>query len=280
MDSSSSSSSVNSSPYNISKLEANHYYFGIRGIRCWGPKLVFRTSKDVFTAPSGPEQSPRLMQLLPVYNHQQLSNNDLWAIIRSKVCNPLKCNNLQTDICSEVVELLDQQNIQHSSIDLVRFSWVEENQDNEKSQDDKTEAVPYGTVVTTPITIWVGVLPNTLTSKVAFHSSNDILNLLKEHSIFDIDVAYRESVARGFSSPELFAPVSDFNPLKAIIDPVTTTLGLPIAGLNTLECQGTMGFFFRVGKALYAVTARHVLFPEDEGNMSYSYAGMFFSLRR
>src|SRR5258705_3206488 len=37
-----------------------------------------------------------------------------------------------------------------------------------------------------------------------------------------------------------------------------------------------MGFYFRVRKALYAVTARHILFPEDEGNDAYSYIGMFF----
>jgi hypothetical protein len=92
-------------------------------------------------------------------------------------------------------------------------------------------------------------------------------------------VAYRESVARDFSGPELFAPVLDYDPLKAVIDPVTTALGLPIAGLKTLDRQGTMGFYFRVGKDLYAVTARHVLFPEDEGNESYTYNSKFFPPR-
>ncbi|OAX31557.1 hypothetical protein K503DRAFT_74641 [Rhizopogon vinicolor AM-OR11-026] len=257
-----------SSPYDVSKLEVYLYYFGIRGPRRWGPKLIFRTSKDVFTALSGPEQDSRPMRLLPVYEHHKLSKDNLWATIRSKV-----------------VELLDQQNIQHSSVDLVRFSWVKENEDNKDDDDDEDDededdegiedidikVAPYGTVVTTPVTIWVGVLPDTLTGEEAFHSSNDILNLLKEHGIFDVDVAYRESVARGFSGPELFAPVSDLDPLKAIIDPVTTALGLPIAGLNKLHCQGTIGFYFRVGKVLCAVTARHVLFPEDKGNNPYSY---------
>ncbi|GBE88767.1 hypothetical protein SCP_1401720 [Sparassis crispa] len=237
-DSSSSVSSVESSPYDVSKLEAHLYYFGIRGSRRWGPKLIFRTSKDVFTVPSGPEQDPRLMRLLPVYEHHKLGKDNLWATIRSKV-----------------VELLDQQNIQHSSVDLVHFSWVEENEDVEDVEDNKDDEdiedvdikiAPYGTVVTTPVTIW-------------------------EHGIFDVDVAYRESVARGFSGPELFAPVSDLDPLKAVIDPVTTALGLPIAGLKMLKSRGTMGFYFRVGKVLYAVTARHVLFPEDEGNNPYSY---------
>jgi hypothetical protein len=213
---------------------------------------------------------------------------------------PSKRSNLRTDIRSKVVKLLDQRSIRHSSVDLVRFRWVEdegdkENEDDEDDGGDRDDGdtrddediedvvikvVPYGRVVITPVTIWVGVLPDTLTGEVAFHSSNDILDLLKAHGISDVEVAYRESVARGFSGPELFAPVSDYNPLKAVIDPVTTALSLPIAGLNTLNSHGTMGFYFRVDKDLYAVTARHVLFPEDEGNNPYSYVGTFFSPRR
>ncbi|KAH7883420.1 hypothetical protein F5I97DRAFT_1939188 [Phlebopus sp. FC_14] len=186
----------------------------------------------------------------PVYDHDELGKDDLWATIRSKV-----------------VELLDQRNIKHSSVDLVRFSWVEENEDVEENRDDEddediediedvdTKVAPYGTVVTTPVTIWVGVVPDTLTGEVAFRSSNDILDLLE----------------RGFSGLELFEPVSDLDPLKAVIDPMTTALGLPIADLKTLKIQGTMGFYFRVDQNLYAVTARHVLFPDDEGNNPYFY---------
>ncbi|KAF8439829.1 hypothetical protein L210DRAFT_3670875 [Boletus edulis BED1] len=234
--------SAESSPHEVPKFEAYLYYFGLRGPRHWGPKLIFRTSKDVFTAPL-PEQETCCMQLQPVYEHHILSKGDLWSTIRSRV-----------------VKLLDQRNIQHSSIDLVRFSW-----------DSNIKLFPYGTVVTTPITIWVGVLPGTLTGEVAFKSSINILNLLKEHGISDLDVAYRESVAKGSSGPELSASVSDLNPLKAVIDPVTNTLGLPIAGFKTPYNQGTMGFYFKVDQDLYAVTARHVLFPENEGNNTYSY---------
>ena len=82
---SSSISSVESSRYDVSKVEAHLYYFGIRGPRRWGPKLIFRTSKDVFTAPSGPEYDARLMRLRPVYEHHKLGKDDLWANIRSKV---------------------------------------------------------------------------------------------------------------------------------------------------------------------------------------------------
>ena len=71
-DSSSASSvrSVESSPYDL-------YYFGIRGLRHRGPKLIFRTSKDVFPAPWGPEQDARPMQLLPVYEHHKLGKDNL-----------------------------------------------------------------------------------------------------------------------------------------------------------------------------------------------------------
>ena len=180
------------------------------------------------------------------------------------------------------MQLLDQRNIQHSSVDLVRFSFV----DDDKDEDDCAHTGEFNTtedfnllyrrrVVITPITIWVGVLPDTLTCKDAYKSSVDILNLLREHGISDLDVAYRESVVKDSSGPELFAPVSDFDPLKVVIDPLTTALSLPIAGLDTLYIQGTMGFYFKVGEDLYGVTARHVLFPENEGNNTYSYVGMF-----
>jgi hypothetical protein len=63
---------------------------------------------------------------------------------------------------------------------------VEENQDGEDIEVVDIKVAPYRTVVTTPVTIWVGILPDTLTGEVAFHSSN-------------VDVVYRESVARDFT---------------------------------------------------------------------------------
>ena len=78
-------SSISSIPHNVSKLEAHLYYFGIRGPRRWGPKLIFRTSKDVFRAPSGPGQDVRLKQLRPVYEHHKLGKDNLWCTVRSAV---------------------------------------------------------------------------------------------------------------------------------------------------------------------------------------------------
>jgi hypothetical protein len=76
-----------------------------------------------------------------------------------------KRRNLRTDIRFKAVELLDERNIQHSSIDLGRFSWVEENEDVEENEGDEGDedggdiedvdikVAPYGTVVTTPVTV-------------------------------------------------------------------------------------------------------------------------------
>jgi hypothetical protein len=107
----SSVSSVESSLYDVSKLEAYLYYFGIRGPRRRGPKLIFRTSKDVFTAPSGPEQDLRLMWLRPVYEHHKLGKDDLWATIRSKVRDLLEAQ--QSDGLTFVPRLLTPRPAKH-----------------------------------------------------------------------------------------------------------------------------------------------------------------------
>ena len=91
------------SPYDVSELEAYLYYLGIRGrtpsALQWGPKLIFRTSKDVFKAPV--RRRPRVTRLRPVYEHHKLGKDDLWATIRSKVRKLENAAILWTDIHSK-----------------------------------------------------------------------------------------------------------------------------------------------------------------------------------
>lgn len=124
------------------------------------------------------------------------------------------------------------------------------------------------------------MLPDSTTSDVAFKSSQDILNLLKKHDIHDIDVAYRESLVHFLTGPKLLASVSDLHPLKDVIDWVTTVISLSIASVEMPDRQGTLGFYFQAGNGLYGVTARHVLFSEDEGNNLYSYTSTSVSSTR
>ncbi|PIL29195.1 hypothetical protein GSI_09244 [Ganoderma sinense ZZ0214-1] len=241
----SSTSSPGSSPYEVSKLEADLYYFGIRGPRFLGPKLIFRTSKDVFTPPV-PERNARRMQLIPVYEHNELGRDDLWATVRSKI-----------------VGLLDQRNIKHSSVDLVRFRWVEKNVDNEDNGDNETNEANEGNEGGEDESDDEDYEGDEEGEDESDDDGGD------DTEVEDVDY----EIPSVLSGPKLFAPVSDFDPLKAVIDPMTTALSLPIAGLKTLDNEGTMGFYFRDGDALYGVTARHVLFSDDEGNDSYTYIG-------
>ncbi|KAG9021174.1 hypothetical protein FRB95_002700 [Tulasnella sp. JGI-2019a] len=125
---------------------------------------------------------------------------------------------------------------------------------------------------TSHVTIWIGVLPDSITGNTAFESSQDILDLLKKLDINNIDVAYRKTVTHPLTSPKLLVPVSDLHPLKDVIDWVTTALSLPIAGLKMPHMQGTLGFYFQSNNDLYSITACHVLFPTEQGNSPYTYA--------
>ncbi|CAE6450737.1 hypothetical protein ACGC1H_006560 [Rhizoctonia solani] len=241
-DDASSLTSVDSSSHGVSKLEAYLYYHGLRGNRKLGPKLVYRTSTDIFLPPSGPSQDLRKIQLLTVHEHAKLGQNNLWVTIRDKT-----------------VELLDRKQIKHTSVDLVRFRREERTEDGRRR------------TVISPVTIWIGVLPDSTNGDVAFDSAQDILQLLKEYDIYDIDIAYRESKVQPLVGPIIYAPVLNVHPLRSVIDWVTTTLSLPIAGLKTRHMEGTLGFYFKIGEDLYGVTARHVLFPDTEGNDAYSY---------
>ena len=84
-DDSSGQTSVKSSSHVVPKLEAHLYYYGLRGDRELGPKLVYRTSKDVFTPSSGPVQDVRTIEVLDVDHHEKLSENNLWRIVLGKV---------------------------------------------------------------------------------------------------------------------------------------------------------------------------------------------------
>lgn len=230
----SSVSSGSEAPYVVSHVEATFYYAGISRSP---PKLVYRTSKDPFVMPKGPEAYRRLKYLYPVYDHE-LGNK--WK-----------------DISSKIRDLLDKQQVRFSTIDLVRFRTVSE----------------YHTpAVISPVVIWVGVLPDSLVGEDAFNSANAILALLKGEGVTDVDIEFRESVFGRSAGAELYEPASDLDATRHVIDPLTTALGISIAAAKTPHIQGTMGFYFKDGDDLYGVTARHVLFPADEDSSNYTYS--------
>lgn len=85
------------------------------------------------------------------------------------------------------MRLLDARDVKRSSVDLVRFSWDDE--ENDQAADDDGEETDHKVAqarlnrnaVTTPVTIWIGVLPDTLSADAVYHSSSNILDLLAHH---------------------------------------------------------------------------------------------------
>lgn len=175
-----------------------------------------------------------------------------------------KRSNRRTDIRSKTAGLLDAKEIRFTSIELARFRWEEPTEDG------------LGEDFTSPVTLWIGVRPDSTNGDAAFDCAKDIFKLLKGYGVDDVEIAFRESESRALAGPILYAPVNDVHPLKNVIDSLTTTLSLPIAGLKTLHMQGSLGFYFKVGEDLYGVTARHVLFPDTEGNDVYIYDNCTF----
>ncbi|KIJ11189.1 hypothetical protein PAXINDRAFT_177375 [Paxillus involutus ATCC 200175] len=273
-DDTSSVSSVEPSPHEVPRVEAHRYYAGL-GPNGRGPKLIYRTSDDKFVEAEGPEAYRRLMKIRAVPEDYELGQDGLWDRIRD-----------------QVVELLNKRGIKLTSVDMVQFTWLDkkddqeiqeeedEDEDDDDAQNDDNltyddippiKPIEDGKRHTTNPTIWVGVLPDTLTGAVAHESATEILGLLKELGIAgSVDVAYRESVAKFLHGPDLFAPVSDLNPCKDIIDNLSTPLSLPIAG-RKMKMQGTLGFYFRVRNDLYAATACHNVFPLNRDNEEYNY---------
>ncbi|KAI0649850.1 hypothetical protein C8Q79DRAFT_1006169 [Trametes meyenii] len=259
--------------------EAAHYYAGV-GPRGEGPVLIYRDSPDKFIPPSGPEAYTRLMRVVPVLDNHEFGQNGKWDSIRD-----------------HVVTLLDNSNVSTTSVDFVRFTWLDEQADKEVEEDDdddddeddsqddaeeqavvsyddiaRIQPVEYGKRYYTNPTIWVGASPGSLTSAEGRKCCEEIREYLNSLNVENVDVAFRESVYKEMRGPALFSHAEDGDTLKDIINNVSVLLSLPIA-CRTTTMQGTMGPYFRVGNTLYAVTARHNLFSLDEDNRAYKYHG-------
>jgi hypothetical protein len=226
------SASSTSSSSPVSMAEAMFYYSGL----CSSPRLVYRTGTTPWKKPTGPEAYHQLKELRPVFGHKL---DIVWKDLGPKVC-----------------QLLDSQGVVWTSIDVVRFIKVGEG-----------EAVG-------PVVLWIGVAPETLLGEDARSSANSCLDLLKEFGITDVEVEYRESIYTRSAGPNLLKPVFDPHPTADVRGPLTPVLGLSIAAQATPHAEGTGGLYLAEGgdsKRVLLVTARHVLFPPNEGpNVGYA----------
>ncbi|KAG7439561.1 uncharacterized protein BT62DRAFT_1055711, partial [Guyanagaster necrorhizus] len=232
----------------VSKEEAEFYYSGLHS----EPRLLYRTGKKWFP-PRGPEAYRRLKELHPVFNHPITTvwNNDLgWR----------------------VVKVLDTHTIHFTTIDVVRFRMVKFKEPPEDEEDTDEERVEANKLVITPVTIWIGVFPESTSTTAAHDAAQDILALLKDYQITDVDVDFRQSFYTREASPQLLKPVSDLNPLVNVISPLTPTLGLCISTKARPDIQGTMALYLAEGGGsdnLLGLSCRHVLIGSKEANVDY-----------
>ncbi|TFK81505.1 hypothetical protein K466DRAFT_502009 [Polyporus arcularius HHB13444] len=147
-----------------------------------------------------------------------------------------------------VVAFLDSKNVKFTTIDWVRFS------------------LDYGPAG--PVTLWIGVLPESLAAEDAHIAACGCLALLQEFDITDVEVAFRTSIYTRSAGPKLLEPVDSRHPTADVRGPLTPTLGLRVAAKNTPYVEGTGGFYFAEGRdsdKIFFVTARHFLFPPNAG---------------
>ena len=128
--------------------------------------------------------------------------------------------------------------------------------------------------VLSPVTIWIGVFPESTTATAAHHAAHSVLALLQRYQITDVDVDFRESVYTRNVGPRLLKPVDDLDPLVDVVSPLTPALGLCISTRARPNAQGTMALYLAEGggsNRLLGLSCRHVLIGSQAGNLDYSY---------
>jgi hypothetical protein len=213
-----------SPPPCVSELEAMQYYWGLHS----NPWLIARTGRP-WDPPSGSEAYPRAKELRSLWDHELFN---IW----------------EDNLALKVHNILDQNQVNWSSTEIVRIAYVDE---------------PDGNLI-----LWIGVYstPTRLSYDVGIEVAVQCKGLLLSYGIQDVDVELRESDFVQLASPALLKPTDIIDPTAIVREPFTTTLGMNICAENTPWAEGTVGFFMAVNGVdkLYGVTARHVLFPQAE----------------
>ncbi|KAF8799280.1 hypothetical protein BYT27DRAFT_7221909 [Phlegmacium glaucopus] len=242
-------------PHVVSKAEAQFYYAGLHS----KPTLLYRTGKEQWSPPRGPEAQHRLKELCEVFTHPIV-----------KVWND--------DLGWKVVEVMDAHTIRFTTIDVVRFKKVEvdeapEDEENAVGKEEgKGEGGKAKKPVVGPVTIWIGVFPESTSAMAAHDAAQDVLALLKDYQITDVDVDFRESFYIREVGPQLLEPVNDLDPLVDVVSPLTPALGLHISTKARPDAQGTMALYLAEGgdnNRLLGLSCRHVLIGSKEANIDY-----------
>lgn len=159
---------------------------------------------------------------------------------------------------------------------MVRFKvdqpgkWIEDDEDP-----DNEGHYEAAKATISPVTIWIGVFPNSTSATAAHDAAEVVLALLKDYQILDVDIEYRESVYTREAGITLFKPIenAELDPLVDFVSPLTPSLGLSISTKTRPDVQGTMALYLAEGgdrNRLLGLSCRHVLIGREEGNFDYA----------
>ncbi|KAI9684814.1 MAG: hypothetical protein M1829_000189 [Trizodia sp. TS-e1964] len=236
-------------PYDVREEEAQSFYSGLPS----EPRLVYRSGKDTWSPPTGPEAYRRQMELCAVFDHPITT---IW----------------EDNLAWKVVKILDshEDSIRFTSIDVVCFRNTDD-AFGKKPNDAGEEAKKAGL---SPVTIWVGVFPGLTSATTAHDAAEDILALLKgDFQITNIDIHFRTSIYSRAVGPKLLPSVDELNPLVNVAGPLTDALGLSLSTKSMPYSEGTMALYLEEGgnsKRLLGLTCRHVVFGPMEENVNYT----------
>ena len=135
----------------FSELEATQYYWGLPS----NPRLIARTGGP-WDPPSGPEAYPRAKELRGLRKHELF---DVW----------------EDHLALKVHNILNQNQVSWSSVDIVRIAYVDEPDAN--------------------LILWIGVssTPTRLSYDVGIKVAAQCKRLVLGYGIQDVDVELRES---------------------------------------------------------------------------------------
>ncbi|KAI6100522.1 hypothetical protein F5141DRAFT_1009288, partial [Pisolithus sp. B1] len=150
------------------------------------------------------------------------------------------------ELGERVYTLLDDKRVRWTSIDPLAFAEV-------------------GKKTFSPLLIWIGVEPESLTYELANTVAEAITFLLTEAGFSGFEIGFRESiVTRSIAGPKMlsFDPFTDSVP--EFRKPFTPALGLSIAPLKTPHFEGTGALYFCKSKdsnRVLLLTCAHVVRP-------------------
>ncbi|KAJ6260579.1 hypothetical protein Dda_4805 [Drechslerella dactyloides] len=223
----------------ISQWEAQYYYRGVPS----HPRLVYRTDTVPLPRPAGLAGWPFIVEreVFPVHGH---AINKIWDEIGPKIW-----------------QALDDHEVRWTSLDLVKFKITGNNCDT-----------PINKI--SPVIIWVGVAPATLSADKARSASETCLQLLEMAGITDVEMEYRESRYIRTGGARLRAPDrgETRDRRSSFSAPLSVTLGLSIAARDNHYVEGTGGLYIAEGgdgKNVYLLTARHVVISTDLPNDTF-----------